>query len=192
MLIADIVNFLKRDPQVARLNFAYKTYKIWPAGYQVDVVDAINSGDIKVKFDSGAVSTGAGATYFVDFDTLELPTGFSLTSTTEKALIVHECTHALIDLQKIGVHPAHETEAVGYLAEAMFLVASKTGPISAHAMRATSHAIATTLLSSGGYLVSAADWTTLVTAIAADPLYKGKTDSISNRFDRPFWKNAIR
>lgn len=189
---ADIVSFLKRTPEIARLNFAFGKLKVYPSGYQTDVADAISSGKIKVKADSGAVGAGAGAAYFTDYDTLELLPGFSIAKQRDQAFVVHECTHAFFDLLSIGNHSGHDDEAAAYIAEAIYLEAIGAPPASGHLIRVAAHAIAKKVLA-GAYAVSAADMATLSSFVGSTPIYSGKSTYVSDGTDnRPAYRNLVR
>jgi len=188
----DIVNFLKRDPDVARLNFFFAGLKVWPDAYRVQVADAIDKGEIKIKFDSPAVSKGAGASYYPGFDTLDFAPGLSLSTFHEKAFVVHECTHAVTDLQDLGDISNFENEALGYIAEALYLESAGSLPISAHAIRSESHRIAKNLIASGGHYVMTADRKALLKEIMAAPQYSSKPIYDSNRFKRSVFHDLIR
>jgi hypothetical protein len=186
---ADLVHFLKTEPNIARLNFAFKTYKVYPSAYRKDVADAIDSGAIKL---GSAPASGAGATYYVDMDRLELQPGFTIAGWMDQALLIHECTHAHLDIQNFGKHSGHENEAVAYLAEALYLEASGKPPVSTHAIRAVSHRIAKGLLASGNYAVAPTDVTDLVAQVAAEPSYSSKVFYVSDGFNRTFVRNVLR
>jgi len=187
-LKADIVTFLKRDPNIPRLNFAFKTYKVYPTAYQKDVADAIDSGEIKV---GTGVPSGAAASYYAEYDRLELSPSFSISNSHDQAFLVHECTHAHLDIQNLGKLSGHENEAVAYLAEAMYLEASGNPPISTIAIRVVSHRIAKDVLS-GTYTVPAKDAAELVTEVAADPHYSSTILFESNGFNRSLFRSILR
>ena len=186
-LKSDIVNFLKRDTTIPRLNFAFKSFKVYPSAYQNDVADAIDSEAIKL---AGAVKSGAGASYYMGFDTLDLRPGFSISNSSDQAYLVHECTHAHLDMQNTGVHSSHEDEAAAYIAEAMYLEALGKPPLGPQPIRTIAQGIAKGLLA-GGYAVGGADVVILTAVIAAHPIYKEPTYD-SNGFRRNFLKNWIR
>lgn len=193
MTIADdIASFLKRTPEIARLNFAFGKLQVSPNGYQNDVADAISAKKIKVKPGSPAVPDGAGAAYYAGFDTLDLRAGFSISKLSDQAYVVHECTHALFDLQNIGDHSGYDDEAASYIAEAIYLEALKKPPLDGHLVRVAAHGIAKKLLN-GDHAVSAADMAKISDFVATTPLYEGKRLYESNGTDdRPFYKSMLR
>jgi hypothetical protein len=186
-LKSDIVNFLKHDTTIPLLNFACMWFRVYPSAYQKDVADAIDSEAIKL---GGAVKSGAGASYYMGFDTLDVRPGFSISNVSDQAYLVHECTHAYLDIQNTGLHSSHQDEATAYIAEAMFLEAQGKPPLGPQTIRTIAHGIAKGLLK-GGYTVAPADVTALTTAIAAHPTYKAPTYD-SNGFRRNLFKNWIR
>ncbi len=168
------------------------SYKVYPTAYQKDVADAFKSGAIKIKT-TGPSSAAAGASYDGTYDSLEVAPTFTLSSPRDRAFLIHECTHAHLDIQNFGPSSRFEQEAVAYLAEAMFLEASGDPPLGPEAIRVLSHRIARSLLSSGAYAVSSADATALVAEVAKHPHYKSKTYFInSNGFRRDLLHNLLR
>jgi hypothetical protein len=186
----DIAKFLRGNAAINRINFAYDTLKVYPSAYTKDVADAIASGAIKVRM-KGAGGPAAGASYDTNYDSLELSPTFSITSSRDQAFIVHECTHAHLDIQHMGWHSAHADEAVAYLAEAIFLEASTQPPLGSEAIRIVAHRIAKTVLG-GLYLIPAADCTALTAEVAKDPHYASTTKYNSNGFDRNLLLKLLR
>ncbi|MEP7361865.1 MAG: hypothetical protein ABI972_01300 [Acidobacteriota bacterium] len=122
---------------------------------------------------------------------------FDITSWYDQAFLVHECTHAHLDIQNIGKHSGHENEAVGYLAEAMWLEVSghsslggSTAPTTT--LRATAHMIAKKLLATKAYAVDPIDAAVLVAAVATHPHYAPKFTYLSNGFSRGPIDNFLR
>jgi hypothetical protein len=186
---SDIVRFLRTEPNISRLNYAFKTYKVYPSAYRKDVADAIDSEDIKL---GSGVAKGAGAQYYVDLDRMELRPGFTVTDWRDQAFLIHECTHAHLDIQNFGKHSGHENEAVAYLAEALYLEASGKPPLGPQAIRVVAHRIARGLLASGNYAVAPTDVTDLVTEVAADPGYSSTVYYVSDGFNRTLFRNVLR
>jgi hypothetical protein len=184
----DLAAFLRTNRNIDKLNFAMGTFKVYPSAYRHDVADAIASGAIGV---GKAVSAGAGATYMMNYDTLELSSSFNVAAVQDQAYLVHECTHAHLDIQSLGWHSGHQNEAVGYLAEAVFLEAEAHPAISSHAIRRASHRIAKSILS-GTYWVSKVDFAALTAAVASEPLYATKARYNSNGFARGFVDSVLR
>jgi hypothetical protein len=186
----DLATFLRTDRNIDRLNFALGTFKVYPSAYRKDVADAIASEAIKTRVGTG-VSPGAGATYMMNYDTLEVSSSFDVTSVRDQAYLVHECTHAHLDIQNFGYHSGHENEAVGYLAEAVFLEAAGQSALSSHPIRVASHRVAKSIIG-GTYQVSKADFAALVVAAMSEPHYATKALYNSNGFARGFVDSLLR
>jgi hypothetical protein len=186
----DIVKFLRTNSILNRVNFAFSTFKVYPSAYQKDVADAIDSGEIKVRT-KGASGPTAGASYDMKYDSLELSPTFSIASPSDQAFLVHECTHAHLDIQNSGSHSGHENEAVGYLAEAVFLEAAGQPPLSRAAIRMVSHSLAKKVLS-GTYWISPTDAKRLTGEVVKDPTYSTKVLYNSNGFNRSWIHKVLR
>jgi hypothetical protein len=182
-LKTDIVTFLKTNAAVNKLNFALTPdLRVWPDGYKTAVASAISKEDIKVH-PVGGSAPAAGATYYPDFDSLDVSPSFSTASWRDQAFLVHECTHAYLDVLDLGSISNHENEALAYLAEAVFLEASGKPPLSTDTIRLVSHRIAKGILA-GTYWVSSADAADLVKEVKTNPLYKSKVFYQSDGFNR--------
>ncbi|HYP15014.1 MAG TPA: hypothetical protein VEQ63_13890, partial [Bryobacteraceae bacterium] len=131
-------------------------------------------------------SAAAAASYYTDFDSLDVSPSFNIAAWEDQAYFVHECTHAHIDIQELGKHSGHENEAVAYLAEAMFLVASGKAPLGTQPTRIVSQQIATLLLANKRYAVLPSEATALVAEVAKEPIYKTKIEYVSDGFKRSF------
>ena len=152
------------------------------------MADAIDSGDIKL---GKGVASGAAATYYFDLDRLELSPTFTLSKSDDRGYLVHECTHAHLDIQNLGKLSGYENEAVAYLVEAVYLEALGSPPISSIAIRIVSHRVAKTILS-GTYTVPAKDADELVKKVAADPHYSSPVLYESNGFKRSLFRGLLR
>ncbi len=188
---ADAASFLKTNTAILKINFSLLRFKVYPGAYQKDVADAISSGAISIKASDDLVTSGASATYFSNYDSIAVLGKFNILDPGDQTYFLHECTHAHLDIQTLGVVDAHENEAVGFVAEAMFSFASGYTPVGSDPIRLASQAIARTLLA-GNYAVPAADATSLVSVIRSSPFYKGRSPIISNGFKRNTWQNILR
>jgi hypothetical protein len=192
---ADAVAFLTTNKAISKINFSLLRYKVWPGGYQKHVADAIASPDesknIHMKASSGLIPTGASASYYAEWDAIAVLPSFNILDPSDQTYFVHECTHALIDIQNLGVVDYHENEAVGFVAEALFSFAAGYTPVGSDPIRLASQAIAKTLLA-GSYAVPAADATSLVSTIRISPHYAGRTPIMSNAFMRSAKNNFLR
>ncbi|MDQ6785894.1 MAG: hypothetical protein M3033_03630 [Acidobacteriota bacterium] len=184
----DITKFLRSNPYITRINFAFGAFKIYPGAYQKHVADVFASEEIKIRME-GAGS--AGAAYDMNYDSLELKPSFDITITSDQGLLVHECTHAYLDMQKLGLHSGHENEGAGYLAEAVFLEAAGYPPIGSQPVRIASHRIAKTVLA-GIYWIPAVDVAALTSEVAKEPDYATKVTYNSNGFERSLIHKILR
>jgi hypothetical protein len=189
-LQADIVQFLRTNAYINRLNFAFRSFKVYPSAYQKDVADAIASGEIKVRT-KGASSAAAGASYDMNYDSLELSPMFRLTSSRDQAFLIHECTHAHLDIQNTGAHAGHENEAVAYLAEAVFLEAAGQPALGPETIRTVSHRLARLVLART-YMIPPADATALVSEVSKHPNYSTTAKYNSNGFNRSLIHRILR
>lgn len=193
-----VVRFLKTHPSINAVNFKFKAYKIWPDAYRKNVASAVASGDIKL---GTAVNGKAAASYRQDQDRLEISPTANFASLHDLGLILHECTHAILDMRSIGEHSGFEDEAVAYLAQAFFLTRTlgdaRTTPdipvplsdnneggagIYREAKRIAAKAMRTDT-----YYIEEKDAANLVLLVAKHPHYQGKDRYPSNRFKRNLW-----
>jgi hypothetical protein len=186
----DVAKFLRSSAYINRINFAFGTFKVYPSAYQKDVAGAIDSGEILVHT-KGASGVAAGASYDMAFDSLELSTTFSVGAPRDQAFLVHECTHAHLDIQCLGSHSGHADEAAAYLAEAIFLEAAGQPALGSETIRAVSHRIAKTVLG-GVYWIPAADVTALTSEVAKNPHYIASAKYESNGFNRSLIHRMLR
>lgn len=98
-----------RGPVVGRMNFGVGRIFIPSSNYEM-VAKAIEGGFITVKVDP---SLSNSAVYYWGYNRIDL------SPTSDPALIVHECTHAIFDLRKITTR-VEETEGLAYVAQALY------------------------------------------------------------------------
>jgi len=123
----DLMNFFGKDPQLPSIAFTLKGYAI--AGGDAEkgyrrLDRLIWDGKIRVNrraSDAGFKAAAKAASYFMGSDNFSLGSGFRAGGIYGQALLAHEGAHALIDLQKLGSIDRGVSEAIGYLAEAMWL-----------------------------------------------------------------------
>jgi hypothetical protein len=176
------------EPAVRMVNFRARGLGIGTMHFII-VSGSITRGIIKCKIDSSKVTRGAAAVYSSDDKTIYglRAEGFYA---DEKQTFVHECAHAVIHL--MGFNRARETkvkildnETAGYLAGAMYVVASgqmlsnlNNAPASAAYRIASKKGIAagSTVATNAGSPIefSDAELAPLLAAIKADPLYRRK------------------
>ncbi|MGN6280571.1 hypothetical protein [Frateuria sp.] len=198
-----VVRFLKGNAAITAVNFKFRGYKIWPGAYRTDVADAVARGDIKI---GSAVNKDAAASYRQDQDRLEIAPTANFSSTHDQGLILHECTHAILDMRAIGTHSGFEDEAVAYLAQAFFLTrtlgdARATPDIPVPLSENTKNGsgiyreakrIAAKALRTGAYGIEEEDAANLVLLVTRHPHYQDAGEYPSNRFRRTFLNNLVR
>lgn len=186
---SDIVFFLRSHPAIAKINFSFSSFKVYPSAYRMDVADSIDSGkvDLRIK----PLPPLVAASYDVLYDQLTIASTFTFASIADQALLVHESTHIYLDILKIGWHSRYTNEAVAYLAEAVFLEAGGHAPRAPKSISAISHTIARSVLS-GTYSVTPADVVLLSDAISTHPHYSTFPRYVSNAFDRDLLHNLLR
>jgi hypothetical protein len=165
-------------------------YSIQPSDYR-NVANAIRDGHIQVRTRRN-FPAGSASQYHFGLDAIELPPNFSLYhSSTNPAYIVHECTHAILDMRNIGNFSNWENEAVAFIAEAIYLEACQQKPLGSSSIRQISHSIAQGVLG-GSRTVSNSDFSSLISEISSHPLYAASPTINSNRFNRNFLQGAAR
>jgi hypothetical protein len=104
-----------REPTVAALNFGVGDLFIPARQYEM-VAKAIEGGFITVKSDS---TLSGSAVYYADANRINVPPYASATTIGQRALIIHECTHAIFDM-RIMTSRVEESEGMAYLAQALY------------------------------------------------------------------------
>lgn len=197
-----VVHFLKTHPSINAVNFKLGAYKIWPDGYRRHVAGALVSGEIRM---GTAVNKDAAASYGMDQDRLELAPTANLSSLRDQGLVVHECTHAIIDMCAIGEHSAFEDEAVAYIAQAIFLTrclgdADSTPdipvPLSDNDEKGIgiyreAKRIAAKAMRSRAYCIEKKEAANLIQMIGSQSIYRKYPRYPSNRFRRNFFYNFL-
>ncbi|MCX7514752.1 hypothetical protein [Frateuria sp. STR12] len=198
-----VVRFLKTHPSINAVNFRFKSYRIWPDAYRKDVADAVSRGDIKL---GSAVNDDAAASYRQDQDRLEISPSANFASLHHLGLILHECTHAVLDMRAIGRHSAFEDEAVAYLAQAFFLtrtlgdarttpdipVPSSANTDDGAGIYREAKRVAARAMRTGTYAIDGNEGANLISLIAGHPHYRDQKSYPSNRFNRSFLYNLAR
>jgi hypothetical protein len=198
-----VVRFLRTNPSIGAVNFCFQGHKIWPDAYRRDVAQAVAGGEIK---QGHSVNPGAAATYRQMQDRLEIRPSFNFSSTDDLGLLLHECTHAILDMRAIGPHSNQLDEAIAYLAQGFFLtrargdassVPDKPGPvipkdIHGVAIYYEARRIAAKALRNHLYRIPDEDARSLVRVVAANGHYKEKVTYVSDRFKRSIWREAGR
>jgi hypothetical protein len=104
-----------RDPAVTLMNFGVGRLYI-PANQYEWVAKAIEENYITVREDA---SLTGSAYYNWKDNRITVPPYGGNPSIGQRALIIHECTHAIVDLRMITTH-VEETEGIAYVAQALY------------------------------------------------------------------------
>ena len=175
-----IVNFLKSDPYISKVNFMFQGHKVYPSCYRVDIKNAIENEDIEVKTEK--FKGRLVAQYKDDMwiwlcdDDLVVSEKLNMASIVERSYILHECTHAHLDNQKLGDMPRDLNEAICYSAQHAWLMAfDRANPSHKVVMpqgdiHAAAHAIGRQIIA-GAYSVDAQLANNLRNKIKCDPDY---------------------
>ena len=111
------------DAAIKKIRFDHGGMAVRPSCF-AEVSKAIGQDRIKVVVVSKLSSAGV---YDCGTDRIELRSP-EITSPTRKALIVHECLHAWMDLQAIKTMKIKTSEAAAYLAQCIFARAKLDDP----------------------------------------------------------------
>ena len=186
--VQQVVIFLRTNGYIKRINFQFNGFRVYPRAYQVDVAEALNSRQILIHFKRSL--GGAGAQYDFLYDSFEVDRAFDpIRIPAHSAILVHEATHAHMDIQGIGQVRDNVAEAVAYLAEAVFQRAKKApalttpGTNSVALCRQEAYRIAGTILN-GTYAIPQRDVTALIDAVNRTPGAVSRPIFISNGFNR--------
>jgi hypothetical protein len=178
-----ILDFLKKNPAIDKLNFKLKDLKVWPNGYRSDIYNALQSKDIRfhlMKRNAG----GVAANYDPKFDVMNLAEDFDIANPSDQSYFIHECTHAYIDILNLGSVDIYNHEALAYTAQQLFLKASGQAPITGiHKFFDVAADVADNILKTQVYEVPQADVNKLIEALKKDPGIPNKP-AFSNAFNR--------
>lgn len=111
----NIVLATLREPTVAGMHIGVGRLFI-PASHFEWLAKAIEGGYIGVREDP---NLRGSAVYFWDANRIDLPPYGRNPGIGDRALIIHECTHAILDLRKITTR-VEETEGLAYVAQALY------------------------------------------------------------------------
>lgn len=111
------------DPAIKKIVFDQGGMSVRPSCF-AEVAKAITGGRIKVVVVKNLSTTGV---YDAAVDRIELKSA-EVTSVTRKALIVHECLHAWMDIAAIKNMKVKTSEAAAYLAQCIFARAKASDP----------------------------------------------------------------
>jgi hypothetical protein len=190
---AQIVHLLN-SRAVQQIRFNAESIRIDSKVYR-DLSALVNSGDICILV-SGSLPKGVDAQYDNDKNRLEVPSA-AFSTLFEKQVIVHEMTHAAIDMMGLtksrGLHRT-ENEGIAYIAEWLFVHNSGGARAAKSDLRfcRVADRIVQEIVKAQPhvYTVSAAEMRELRNAVGQDPGYnkmRGKidiTDGIKKRVTR--------
>jgi len=162
----DIVNFLKTDTAIGKVNFKFGKYLIYPKGYSGDVARLVSQGNIGIKVTT-AMNPGAGASYYMGYNEFWVPPSFKISDDKDCSLLVHEATHALMDYQRLGMMTVGVSEA------------RSLKPISQDFVRVKAHSLAKRMLASGRYEVEPGIVNQMTESAGEEPHYKAKSTFVN-------------
>lgn len=165
-----ISRFLTTNQKIGKLNFQLRLpargYPVWPEGYKNHIARAVTNRIILIaKYDR--LPNEVVARYSHNYNVLMPRSHFDITNWWHQALLIHECIHALMDYCNFGAYSTRDSEAVAYIAEAVFLKASGKSPPTTLDVREKCKPIADAILG-GAYYVPENLASALTTAIAAE------------------------
>jgi hypothetical protein len=195
MAIAEKVAAILREPATVRINFRYAGVRIYGSGYAA-VAQAIEREHIAVRLPGSAVAqrlmrSSGVASYSSSENTLYVPSANFLEGNVihDKALVVHEMTHALMDYHRHNM-AVRQSEAVAYLAQMMYVFnhgitsterlldfSEGTGGNESDIFIAAWNIAHSILTTRGGYDVAGDSGAGLEAALARHPLYRRRADN---------------
>jgi hypothetical protein len=176
---ADVAAFLSTHAGIAKVNFKFDGFPVYPTGYSKDLADLLTTGRITV-IETSSLPSSVGARWMNQGNTLYVRTGTAMSDPADQSYVLHEMTHAHVDYHRGGNSffsawwGVDQGEAVGYLAEAVFREGQGLAPMDSTALRAEAHRVAKTVLG-GAYEVGATDVEALKKAVLATPHYAAKS-----------------
>lgn len=187
----DVIEVL-RDPLVRRMKFHVGRITVAAAEYE-KVADHIQTGDITVA------PARSDPLYHPGPNTIELPGTSPPLDVSVRQNIIHECTHALIDINALDVTRL-EGEVAAYLAEFTYLLMwINTGQFTGNRAKEMADTSGTTRTLQSiyqfaytynlhvprgyGTVIDGHDIARMVSIIHADPTYArlGRSEKVSNR-----------
>ena len=198
----DISTLLKTNAHIASINFGFpctsqlvtapgggfglpyaKFLKVYPQGYR-DVASLIESREILVVAeDPGG---GIAAKYWPGANMIAVRPDATLDTPQAEAIVVHEATHALLDLQGLGTLMTGDNEGAAYVAEALFLSVQGAGRAGDQDVRRLAEQIALDLLRRpDAYWVEGHAARTLADAVNGLPNYASSPQFLSDGLNTP-------
>lgn len=167
----DFIKLLTTDTAILKINFDFDGFLVFPEAYHRDIASVVNNGRISIKVTT-SMNEGAGATYFPTYREFWVPPTFKTSSDRDASLLIHEATHAHMDFRKIGAIALERSEAIAYLAEAVYREARGLPPITGEGnfLRAQCHTTAKMILK-GTYKVPKMNVSSLLGTLKNEPHY---------------------
>lgn len=192
--IGAIVAFLENEPSISSMNFYYSGIRIWPGIFRSNLPDALLRRKILCKT-TMFIEDGAGASYDSQADIVKLRKGFNVSNIPDQGVLIHELTHAFLDMQMIPGLMRKTYEAVGYLTQATFLEMNGYNPLgNVKDILLAAQSIAVKTIIPGRYKITEDDAQRLEGVIARNPLYRKDPSNpvISNGFTRNARDSLVR
>ena len=103
------------DSALTKIKFKIDAYAVSPLLYN-QVAQSIKNNKIRVEYNW---NVGTSAYYYEKLNKIEV--GFTAALTlTKRAQVIHECTHAVFDLNKYAKSTVATSEAAAFVAECLF------------------------------------------------------------------------
>lgn len=120
------IQALLRSPQVQEINFTMRGIRVTGAGFaelSTCFSDHTIRHRIRVTVRQELVGPHALAAYHPDTDRICLRSNAVLQTAIGRSHVIHECTHAQLDLRRLST-PIRSEEAAAFIAETWYLLAS--------------------------------------------------------------------
>lgn len=167
---------------IQKINFTFDGITVSPPDY-ARISRAIVSGKIKIAIDNKLGKGKAGASYRAMDNLISVSFLHYGVYPKEKVTIVHECTHAVLDMHRIRTTDL-KGEVVAYIADAIFQLAAGFEFTTKSRIHPTGVAIAQNMLSTGrrNLKVGDPDIAILATAIINNPTYLDSRDGMETEY----------
>jgi hypothetical protein len=171
----NIVDFLKDASTQRMKDFSFAGIGFSPKVFPV-LAGIIDDDKISVEFDSKLSGQAA-----YDYASNTLVVGFTKPETlTRKALLVHECTHAIYDCVRQNMN-VQTSESIAYIAQCMY--ARLHAPAGSPRLQNANDVVRDEVFKTGweiagsildGKNVSLSEQTAMISAVSKHPFYSGK------------------
>ncbi|WP_315833276.1 hypothetical protein [Bradyrhizobium prioriisuperbiae] len=173
-LCARLVGLLA-SPAVQQIDFSFGQYRVNSSGFRAVSTALLMKtlGYVGIDIDIGGVPIGAGAAYDPNTDKLLFPTATFGGTLTEQMIIVHECVHAIFDIEGFKFTGTYtENEGAAYVAGALYYRRSNGGGHFADEPKKTADRIARSIINAQGAVVPSDQVIALRSVIANHPEYR--------------------